>query len=125
MMKVLALALVAIFLVSAAFAEDEWDIEICYDTGCTNCTSPKVDGTTFNDGCASISGASTKLDCSGDNATVTSYANYDCSGSPATTSYFKVGCSTSGSLSVKVTCAASSIATVVVAVAMMAAALLI
>jgi hypothetical protein len=114
-MKAISVAVIAI-LAAAAMAIT---ISGCTDTTCTNCTAqPSV-----AEGCTSLSGASSKAVCSGDNVTVTGYTNSDCSGTGSGALSYKTGCSVIGSASIKVSCGASASA-VVVAVAAIVAALL-
>ena len=114
-MKAITVAVIAV-LAAAAMAIS---IDLCTDTTCTNCTAQPA----VAEGCTSLSGASSKAVCSGDNITVTAFANSDCSGSGLAALSYKTGCTVIGTVSTKISCGASASA-VVVAVAAIVAALL-
>ncbi len=119
-MKALTIAVIAI-LAAAAMA---FSAEMCTDTTCSNCTNAMDANTTVSGDCYTNGPASQKIVCSGDNVTVSVFANTDCSGTTVVPAIsYKVGCNVLGTQSLKVSCGASA-ATVVVAVAAIVAALL-
>ena len=119
-MQAITIAVVAILAAAAAAA---WSIEGCTDSACSNCTAMDTTGVTWSGNCASQSGVSYNLVCSGSNASFNAYANADCSGSALTSVSYTTGCTAVGSAGLKVSCGASA-ATAVVAVAAVVAALL-
>ena len=120
-MRTITVAVIAILALSGAMAS----IKSCADTDCkiacnTDHTSP--------DTCKSESGSSGKYVCAAENVTIMTYSNSDCSGAAASLQTLgKEGvCRSYGHGSFLVTCGATSaFGTVVVAVAVVAAAVML
>ena len=120
-MKAITIAVIAV-LAASVFGLTGYS---CTDTTCTNCTENKPNpNATVNGDCTTLNGQSSKAFCSSGNATMQSFGNSDCSGTPATSiSYPADKCIPFTTSSMKITCG-SSAAAAVVAVAAVVAALL-